>query len=42
MGFWKDVSYEMSLGKSKERAIKDTVSYYQKYKPSYFNNNGKK
>ena len=42
MGFWKDVNYEMSLGKSKERAIKDTVNYYQKYKPSYFNHNGEK
>lgn len=42
MGFWKDVSYEMSLGKSKERAIQDTINYYKKYKPYYFNNNGKK
>ena len=32
MGFWKDVSYEMSLGKSKETAIKVTVDYYKKYK----------
>lgn len=42
MGFWKDVSYEMSLGKSKEKAIHDTIDYYQKYKPSYFKYNGKK
>ena len=42
MGFWKDVSYEMSLGKSKEIAIKDTVEYYKKYKPSYFKRNEEK
>ena len=42
MGFWKDVSYEMSLGKSKEIAIKDTVDYYKKYKPSYFKRNEEK
>ena len=42
MGFWKDVSYERSLGKSKEKAIQDTVDYYKKYKPSYFKNNEKK
>ena len=42
MGFWKDVKYEMSLGKSKEKAIQDTINYYQKYKSSYFNNNEKK
>ena len=42
MGFWKDVKYEMSLGKSKEKAIQDTINYYQKYKSSYSNNNGKK
>ena len=42
MGFWKDVSYEISLGKSKEKAIQDTVDYYQKYKPSYFKCNEKK
>ena len=42
MGFWKEVNYEMSLGKSKERAIQDTIKYYQKYKPSYFKNNEKK
>lgn len=42
MGFWKEVAYEMSQGKSKETAIQDTVKYYQKYKPSYFKDNGKK
>lgn len=42
MGFWKDVSYEMSLGKSKEKAIQDTIDYYQKYKSSYFKCNEKK
>ena len=42
MGFWQDVNYEMSLGKNKERAIKDTVNYYQKYKPSYFDYNEQK
>ena len=42
MGFWKDVSYEMSLRKSKEKAIQDTIDYYQKYKQSYFKNNEKK
>ena len=42
MGFWKDVNYEMSLGKNKERAIKDTVNYYRKYKPSYFKKNEEK
>lgn len=42
MGFWKDIKYKMSLGKNKERAIQDTVNYYQKYKSSYFNNNEKK
>ena len=42
MGFWKDVKYEMSLGKSKEKAIQDTINYYQKYKSSYSNNNEKK
>ena len=41
MGFWKYVSYEMSLGKSK-KAIQDTIDYYQKYKPSYFKCNEKK
>ena len=42
IGFWKDVSYEMSQGKSKETAIQDKVKYYQKYKPFYFNHNEKK
>ena len=42
MGFWKDVNYKMSLRKSKEKAIQDTIDYYQKYKPSYFKNNEKK
>ena len=42
MGFQKDVSYEISLRKSKEKAIQDTIDYYQKYKPSYFKNNEKK
>ena len=42
MGFWKDVSYEMSLRKSKEKTIQDIIDYYQKYKPSYFKNNEKK
>lgn len=42
MGFQKDVSYEMSLGKSKEKAIQDTIDYYKKYKPSYFKYNEKK
>ena len=42
MGFWKDVSYKMSLRKSKEKAIQDTIDYYQKYKPSYFKSNEKK
>lgn len=42
MGFWKDVSYEISLRKSKEKAIQDTIDYYQKYKPSYFKSNEKK
>ena len=42
MGFCKDVSYEMSLGKSKEIAINDTVDYYKKYKPSYFKRNEEK
>lgn len=42
MRFWKDVSYEISLGKSKEKAIQDTIDYYQKYKPSYFKGNEKK
>ena len=32
----------MSLRKSKEKAIQDTIDYYQKYKPSYFKNNEKK
>ena len=42
MRFQKDISYEMSLEKSKERAIQDTIDYYQNYKPSYFKNNDKK
>lgn len=42
MGFWKDVSYEMSLGKTKKNAIDTVVKDYQKYKPSYFKDNGKK
>ena len=42
MGLWKDISYEMSLRKSKEKAIQDTIDYYKKYKPSYFKYNEKK
>lgn len=40
MGFWKDVAYEMSLGKNRDKAIQDTIEYYQKYKPNYFKQNG--
>ena len=40
--FQKNVSYKITLDKSKEIAIQDTVNYYQKYKPSYFNHNEKK
>ena len=42
MKFWKNVNYEISQDKSKETTIKDTVKYYQKYKPSYFKCNEKK
>ena len=42
MGFWKDVNYEMSLRKSKEKDTQDTIDYYQKHKLSYFKNNEKK